>query len=419
MNFSFIHAADIHLDSPLRGLERYEGAPVEEMRGATRKAFENLCDLCLAKAVDFLVISGDIYDIEWKDYQTGLFFANQLSRLRTGGIQVYLISGNHDAESEISRQVRLPDNVYKFAADQPETVFLDELQVAIHGWSYPTRAVTDDMSLQYPQPHPQYFNIGLLHTSLDGREGHAPYAPASAQYLQNKGYQYWALGHVHQREIVSEEPLIVFPGNIQGRHARETGSKGCVLVTVTDDQPEIKYCPLDVMQWREWVVDLTGILDLEQALRHIEKEITNLSLASNKLYAVRLQLTGPCKAHYQLQDQRAHFVNNIRSLVSDYGSNRIWLEKVIIKTKQPFDLMELLSEHPTLADFFDILNTLGRDQAIIEQVLSEVTYFRNSLPHEITAGEDPIDLTDQEYLAEILLQAKDLIIDHLADLEVD
>lgn len=119
MDFKFIHAADVHLDSPLRGLERYEGAPVDEIRGAVRRAFINLIDMCIRERVKFLVLAGDLYDGDLLDYQTGLFFAAQMSRLRASGIKVYIVLGNHDAQSEVTKGVRLPDNVHLFSADTP------------------------------------------------------------------------------------------------------------------------------------------------------------------------------------------------------------------------------------------------------------------------------------------------------------
>lgn len=228
--FKFIHAADIHLDSPLRGLARYEGAPVAELRSATRQALEGLIRTAIEEEVAFVLLAGDLYDGDWRDYNTGLFFASQMSKLRKVGIKVFLISGNHDAQSQITKTIRLPDNVRQLSTRKPETVLLENVGVAIHGRGFATRAVTEDISATYPDARAGYFNIGMLHTSANGREGHEPYAPCTVQGLAAKGYDYWALGHVHKREVLSEDPWIVFSGNIQGRHIREQGAKGCSLV---------------------------------------------------------------------------------------------------------------------------------------------------------------------------------------------
>ena len=211
----FVHAADIHLDSPLKGLSRYEGAPVAEVRGATRRALENLVDLCLAEGAAFLLLAGDLYDGSWKDYSTGLFFASQMSRLRAGGVRVFMIRGNHDAASKITQSLRWPDNVPELSVRRAETVVVEDLGVAIHGQGFATKAVTDDLAAQYPSRVDGAFNIGLLHTSVTGREGHESYAPCKLETLFGKGYDYWALGHVHQREVLCENPWVVFPGNLQ------------------------------------------------------------------------------------------------------------------------------------------------------------------------------------------------------------
>jgi DNA repair exonuclease SbcCD nuclease subunit len=133
MAISFVHAADIHLDSPLKGLERYENAPVERIRGATRRAFTRLIDLAIDKHVDFVLLAGDLYDGDWRDYNTGLFLVRQLGRLREQKIKVFVIAGNHDAANKMTRVLRLPDHVRLLMHDRPETVRLPHLDVAIHG----------------------------------------------------------------------------------------------------------------------------------------------------------------------------------------------------------------------------------------------------------------------------------------------
>ncbi|UCF90659.1 MAG: DNA repair exonuclease, partial [Desulfobacterales bacterium] len=256
--FKFIHAADVHLDSPLHKLDYYEGAPVEEIRHATRRAFDNMVQLALTENVSLVLIAGDLYDGDWKDYNTGLYFISQTSKLRDASIPVCTIAGNHDAASKITKSLRLPENVHLFPTDQPATYRMDSLRIAVHGQSFAAPAVKKDLSVNYPGPLSGYFNIGLLHTCATGREGHAPYAPCTPEGLRSKGYDYWALGHVHQQEVLLQDPPVVFPGNIQGRHIRETGPKGCVLVTVDGaGQPALEFKPMDVIRWVVADVDAT------------------------------------------------------------------------------------------------------------------------------------------------------------------
>ncbi len=124
----FIHCSDLHVDSPLTGLDRYEGAPVSKIRGATRRALSNLVELCIEEDAELLLIAGDVYDGDWRDYGTGLFFAAQMSRLREAGVRVAMVLGNHDAQSQITRALRLPDNVIVFDAAAPATHVLDDVK---------------------------------------------------------------------------------------------------------------------------------------------------------------------------------------------------------------------------------------------------------------------------------------------------
>ena len=253
----FIHAADLHIDSPLRGLDRYEGAPVERLRGATRAAMVGLVDLAVEEAGAFVLLAGDVYDRDWPDFRTGLFFREQMVRLERAGIPVLMVQGNHDAQGRITRSLKLPDNVTLFSSRTAQTVRLESCGVAVHGRSFPEREVSEDWVPDYPDPIPGVFNIGLLHTSLTGRPGHDPYAPTDLAALRAKGYDYWALGHVHQREVVHEQtPRVLFSGNLQGRHANETGPKGCELVTVEGGRVESRPVALDTVRWSRLTLDL-------------------------------------------------------------------------------------------------------------------------------------------------------------------
>jgi len=155
----FIHAADIHLDSPLIGLERYDGAPIDEVRGATRKALQNLVERAVHEKVDFVLIAGDLYDGDWKDYNTGLFFVSQMTKLRDSGIKVIIATGNHDAASQITKNLRIPDNCRMLSVHKSESVVFESLGVAIHGQGFSTRAVTDNLVAHYPKARPGLFKF--------------------------------------------------------------------------------------------------------------------------------------------------------------------------------------------------------------------------------------------------------------------
>jgi len=417
--FKFLHAADIHLDSPLRGLEQYDGAPVEQIRGATRQAFVNLVDLAIAERVAFVLLAGDLYDGDWKDYNTGLFFAAQMTRLREAGIRAFLIAGNHDAASQLTRYLRLPDNVTMFSVQQPETVHLDAFNVALHGQGFYARAVTDDLSVAYPQPEPHLLNIGLLHTSVDGREGHEPYAPCSRDGLLSKGYDYWALGHVHRREILHREPWIVFPGNIQGRHVREIGPKGCTLVTVQGDQIiSATHCDLEVLRWAVCNVDVSGAATADDVVDHVcqalERELT---ASGGRPLAVRVRLLGACKAHGELAAHHERWTNEIRTVATDVGNGTLWIEQVKLHTHAQADLDQMLARDDAMGDLLRSLLDWDTDEPFLQEVANEFRDLVRKLPAELRSSDEAIDLNNPQTLRQAAEDVKHLLLARLLSQE--
>ncbi len=369
--FKFLHAADIHLDSPQRGLDRYEGAPAAECRAATRRALENLAELAIAEKVAFVLIVGDLYDGEWNDYQTPLFLTKVMGRLRDARIPVYMIRGNHDAQNRMTRDLRLPDNVRLLAADRAETVIQDDCGVAIHGRSFATRAVLDNLSRSYPARVPGLFNLGLLHTCVDGREGHERYAPCTLSDLRAREYGYWALGHIHAREILHEDdPWIVFPGNIQGRHVRESGPKGCTLVAVGDTQEVSSIEPrwLDVVRWQTCRVDADNARDGDEALVRFEDHLGRyLTDGDGRLLALRVEFHGATEAHSTLAARSSHWTQEVRRAALDAGGGRVWVEKVVFKTTPPTAPDTGRGDAP-LAELAACLDDLRHDEAVLKSL---------------------------------------------------
>ncbi len=414
--FKFIHAADIHLDSPLKGLEQYPGAPVEQIRGATRQALVNLVGLAVEEGVSFVLIAGDVYDGDWKDYNTGLFLVSQLSRLGKEGIRVFMISGNHDAASRITKSLRFPDNVCMLPSRKPGTEIIEELSVAIHGQSFPRAAVEEDLSRSYPEKKKDHFNIGLLHTCAGGKPGHEAYAPCSVQDLESKGYDYWALGHAHTREELGRDPWIIFPGNTQGRHVRETGPKGCTLVTVDHDgavTPEHRN--LDVFRWAVCevdvseaasgfeVVDLAG-LEIDRGL----EETDGLPLA------VRLNITGRSRAHHDLTGNPVHWENEIRARAADSSVGEVWVEKIRVKTSMPLDVEELQKRDDAIGGLLESIQKMEEDgEEILPLIKEEFANLKSKLPEEFLSEGDVFGLTDPDTLREVIRDVRQLLIPRL------
>ena len=420
-DFKFLHAADIHLDSPLSGLERYDGAPIDEIRGATRRAFDNLIELAIEEKVTFVLLAGDLYDGDWKDYNTGLYFVERMGRLRDAGIRVFMVAGNHDASSQITKKLRLPDNVKLFATKAPEQVILDDLNVAINGQGFASRAVTDDISQAYPQGDPQLFNIGLLHTCLDGKPGHEPYAPGTVDGLRSKGYKYWALGHVHNREVVSEDPWIIFPGNIQGRHIRETGPKGCTLVTVENgDIENVEHHDLDVMRWFVCELDVTDINTTDEIYDRIREALEEMSdEAEGRPLAVRLNLLGISSAHTQLHAEHEHWIQEYRALATGISGSGIWLEKISIKTKSPVSTEEVLARDDALSHLLRGIRDMELDSSALDEIANELSTFRQKIHAVIPASADRYDPNDPKQLKVTLEDIKSLLVTRLLSTEQD
>ncbi len=329
----FLHAADIHLDSPLAGLSRRGAIPAHVTKDCTRRAFANLIDLAIAEDVAFIVIAGDLYDGEWRDFSTGLFFAAEMRRL---GRPCILIRGNHDAASVITRALEPPPNVTVLSARRPETVRLEGLGVALHGQSFPNRAVPEDISAGYPAPIAGMLNIGLLHTSANDPGEHETYAPCTPDSLALKGYDYWALGHIHIRATLHERPWIVFPGNIQGRNPRETGAKGCVLVEAREGRiVSTEFRALDVLRWHRAAIELAGAEAFADIAARIRFDLAALAAeGEGRPLIVRLSLTGATPLHAALLADPDRIEAECRAAAAAISGD-LHIERVRIETTEP------------------------------------------------------------------------------------
>jgi exonuclease SbcD len=414
----FIHAADLHVDSPLRGLDGYEGAPVQRLRGATRLALGALVDLALEQQVDFVILAGDIYDGNWTDFRTGLFFRDQMVRLTREKIGVYIVKGNHDAESQITKQLPPVDGVYVFKSTSAETFVIDELGVALHGRSFPNRAVPDDLVEHYPAARAGMFNIGVLHTSLTGRAGHDNYAPTSVDVLCAKGYDYFALGHVHVREVVREaDPRIVYPGNLQGRHAKETGPKGCELVTVSAGAiTSAEFVALDVVRWHQLELDVAGLADVNALRQRFMTEAGALVASEReRLHALRVIVSGESELHRLEAEQPGTIAAAIQAGTQDFEDADLWIEQVQLNLRSPLDREAALARADAVGEVVHLVDEIGAsDERLREWALAQLGGL-GALPAGL-ADCDPAAL-DAATLRAVLADAEATVLAHLSAIE--
>ena len=421
----FIHAADLHLDSPLRGLSAYSDAPAEQLRTATRDAFVKLVDIALDEAIDFMVIAGDIYDGDWKDFNTGLFFIRQMGRLRQAGIPVYLLYGNHDAESDMTRSLTLPDNVHVFSSRKAETFTIESLKVAIHGRSFKQKATTENMVPNYPEPVSGWLNIGVLHTALEGNAEHATYAPCTVSELEAKGYQYWALGHVHERSILPEhrqagQTVIAFPGNLQGRHIREQGARGALLVTAQADEiTDIQLLEVDVLRWQQLDVELGQDDDMASALQAAGRALEHL-LAETPTHlplAVRVVFTGTTPAHETLLARDEQLRQEIVAQAVAQDAERIWIEKVKVATRSPQAATSPSQVLPdALADLESLVLSAQDDPEFINDLISDWQAILEKLPDDVRRLSPELKELRQDPLSQLaarIQQALPLLVDRI------
>src|SRR3954447_26273370 len=329
-----VHAADIHLDSPMHGLAAYDTAPVDELRLATRRALRGLIDLCLDEEADALLIGGDLYDGDWHDYATGAQFVREAQRLREADIPVVVVTGNHDAASRITKALRLPEGVHVLPVDAPGSVVFETMGLAVHGQGYATAAVMEDLSAAYPPPASGFLNVGLLHTSADGRFDHAPYAPCRVDRLAAHGYDFWGLGHVHERTLLHADPPILFPGCLQGRNVRETGPKGATVVTFgADGLPVLSERVLDVVRWAVIDVDAYSLADADEVVAAAGAALADaVAVADGRLLAARVRVVGTSAAHGALVRDALRFEWDVRGAAAEVAGEGAWIEKVQVRT---------------------------------------------------------------------------------------
>lgn len=366
-----LHTADVHLDSPLKSLALRDPDLRAQVQAATRAAFTRIVDLCLAEEVAALLIAGDLFDGAERSARTAAFLTAAFDRLNDAGVAVFYIKGNHDAENPLTGALSLPENVHVFGARGGKVQLREDIWV--HGVSFAARQAPDSLLPKFAAPVPGAVNIALLHSSLAGAAGHDVYAPCSVADLAAMGFDYWALGHVHRRQVHDDAPWIVMPGIPQGRDIGEAGAKSASLLTISAGQITLEDVPTSVVEFTTWEVNAAGA-ETDEALRALLRQaLRDLAAGMQSDSAVvRVILQGQTPRHWQVLRDRDVWTRTAQDMARETG--RLWLDKLVIDLSAPAHAAPTPTDE--LAKMMQALRTEeGFDAALgteLDEVLAEL-----------------------------------------------
>ena len=417
MNFTFVHASDLHLDSPFKGLRRRLPEDLSDLAiNSSLSALERLADLCIGEAVDFLLLAGDVFDLDSPSLRAQVQLRTFFSRLDEAGIRTFRVAGNHDPLEGSWADIDHPRSVH-FFSDRVEVCKLeiDGTNVEIRGLSHPTTRFAEDPLPGFGRksPHLGTFRIGLLHTDVDGSVGDR-YAPSRLGDLQSSGEDYWALGHAHHRAVLNEEnPTIIYSGTTQGRHFGESGARGCYLVRVEDGRVLPSFRPLDSIRWEEVVVSLDPDTSSEDILLERTSAALDdvLTASGGRPLVVRLTFEGqtPLSGRFGNADEKEDLLHTIRDILPD--APRCWVDSVRWGARPLLNL-------ENLAERADVVGDVHRSRLDVERALANddpdgvAADLRDSV-EELLRSEPKIGRwlgrTTPEDLADLLDRSEDLL----------
>ena len=397
----FIHAADLHLDSPFRGIRSEAPHHVADtLHRATFEAYSNIIGLCLRERVDALLVAGDVYDGADRSLRAQLRFVDGLNRLDAAGIRSFICHGNHDPLDGWEARLDLPPGCVRFEPEVSiEPVFRDEPQRAmVHGVSYPTREVRENLAPLFGQQHAGGYNVGLLHANVGGNPDHDSYAPCSVADLAETGIDYWALGHVHTRQVLRQDrPTVAYPGNPQGRNPRETGARGAYLVEVDDHgSTRLNFHAVDTVRWEMLEVGIGGLESEQELLDATDYAVAGCAESSEGRPVVfRLALTGRGSLNRWLR--RPETVPDLLERINERYSNGqswLWCERIELDTASSVDRQQVAHREDFVGDLARLSSAIRDNPDEMDELrgllrpLYGASRTRNYLRHLIPDDED-------------------------------
>lgn len=377
--FRFIHAADLHLDTPFQGLSAADPAVAGVLRDASLEAFGELVKLAIEREAAFVLLSGDIYDGADRGVRAQLEFLRGLERLSSRGIETFIVHGNHDPLSGWSAIRNWPAGVTVFGSREVECreVVRDGATLArVYGISYARQDVSENLARRFSRKPAGGLHVGLLHCNVGNNSQHERYAPCELADLLNAGMDYWALGHVHQRGILNDRPFVVYPGNLQGRSPKpsECGPKGAMLVEAdTDGVRDVTFVPLDKARFVQAELDVSAAEDLPGLRRLLEDHAQTIRDENEGRHLVlRLSLTGRPAARADLRREGAldELLNDLRR---QYASDRPMLhwESLADRTRMELDMDAIRDRGDFACEVLAFADELSADANALDEFLKK------------------------------------------------
>ena len=412
----FIHCADLHIDSPFKGISEINEELRDILYNSTFQSFRNIVDLAIENEVHAVLIAGDIYDGADKSLKAQLRFRDELTRLSNQGIPSYAVAGNHDPLDSWSASIVWPEGAHFFGGDKVEKYPLaveGETVAEIYGISFPKQNVTDNLAMQFDRENDKVPAIAILHTNIGENTGHKSYAPATIENLKSRKMDYWALGHVHTRKQLNEHsPVILYSGNSQARNPRELGKKGCTLVEMEKDGScELTHHSTDVVRYQSADIDITALSTLDEVIESIKNECNDISSAMEGRHAlIRLTLQGRTEINEELRkgNNLADVIDSVREQFEG-DDPIIWLEKITLNTAGMYDVDALRGGKDFIADIIGLYDEISNGDADsvmnIREIIKPLT--------ESWSGAKHLDEFSEEEIIKLAVEARDWTLDQM------
>ncbi len=414
--FSFIHTADLHLDSPFLGISDVDSELGECLSKSTFQTYDSIIEQCIERKVDFLLIAGDVYDSADKSLYAQIKFLDGLRRLSDYGVSVYICHGNHDPLNGWSARLKWPDNVHVMRGDTVDCIDFkkdDEIVARILGISYPIQHIESNLVKKFPVKMAEWpFTIGLLHCTVGSSDGHYPYSPCTVEDLRCSNYDYWALGHIHApSQISTSDPVIIYSGTPQGRHPGECGAHGCFYVSVdSKERVSVEFVETDSIRWYVQEISIDEINTEGELLERMQDTIDEIrEKVDGRSVICRFVLKGRSPLHTSLKEE--DILSNFLQVLRDTefsNSSFIWVDRIEDYTRLPVDRETLLKRKDFVGDVVNIVESLSENDNTFKDLRRT---FENLFKSSI--GKNLLSNIDKEELPDIIQRAENILLDYL------